>query len=147
MLNSRIRNYGVYCMDDSVFGVSGQLVRSDVNSFVPVLVILIIAQLIAIAIWALSTYLGPKRRSDIKDSPFECGNPSEGVAGKRFAIKYYMVTLFFLVFDLESVFIYPWAVLFKKLSWFGAIEMLFFLFLLTAGLVYVWKKGALDWER
>ncbi len=134
-------------MDDTVFGVSGQLVRPDVNSFVPVLVILIIAQAIAIVIWMLSTYLGPKRRSDIKDAPFECGNYSEGVGGKRFAIKYYMVTLFFLVFDLESVFIYPWAVLFKKLSWFGAVEMLFFLFLLTAGLVYVWKKGALDWER
>ncbi len=131
-------------MDTAVFGVP--IVQGVGNPFTPVLVILILAQVIALSIWALATFLGPKRHSEIKDAPFEFGNPSIGVGGKRFAVKYYMVTLFFLVFDLEAVFMYPWAVLFRDLGWFGAVEMFDFLMLLTAALAYVWKKGALEWE-
>jgi len=132
-------------MESALYGV--ETFQSAGNPFTPVLVIVIIGQVVALAVWALATFLGPKRPSSHKVAPFEFGNPSEGVGGRRFAVKYYLVTLFFLIFDLEAAFIYPWAVLLRKLSWAGAVEMLFFLLLLTTALAYVWKKGALEWER
>lgn len=131
-------------MNSAVYGV--ETFQAAGNPFIPVLVILVIAQVVALAVWSLSTFLGPKRPSAHKEAPFEFGNPSSGVGGRRFAVKYYLVTLFFLIFDLEAAFIYPWAVLLRKLSWGGAVEMLFFLLLVTTALAYVWKKGALEWE-
>ncbi|WP_050725099.1 NADH-quinone oxidoreductase subunit A [Vulgatibacter incomptus] len=94
----------------------------------------------------LSWLLGPKRMTAIKAEAFECGSESSGSARQRFGVKFYVVALLFVVFDVEAVFLYPWAVQFKELSWYGLATMSGFLFTLAMGLIYVWKKGALEWE-
>ena len=82
----------------------------------------------------------------LKEQPFECGSESTGSARERFAVKFYVVALLFIVFDVEAVFLYPWAVNFKSLGWFGYAEMMVFAATLVVGLIYIWKKGALNWE-
>ncbi|MBJ6765707.1 NADH-quinone oxidoreductase subunit A [Corallococcus sp. H22C18031201] len=114
--------------------------------YLPLAVVLLLAGLMAMAIPQLTTRLGPKRPSAIKSSPFEAGSESSGPARQRFAVKFYVVALLFIVFDVEAVFLYPWAVNFQALGWFGYVEMLVFAATLIVGLIYVWKKGALDWE-
>jgi NADH-quinone oxidoreductase subunit A len=95
----------------------------------------------------MSAILGPRRPSAIKSTIFEAGSePSPGSARQRFAVKFYVVALLFIVFDVETVFLYPWAVNFKALGWFGYVGMFVFALTLVIGLAYVWKKGALDWE-
>jgi NADH-quinone oxidoreductase subunit A len=94
----------------------------------------------------LATLLGPRRPSAIKSAPFECGSEPVGSARERFGVKFYLIALLFIVFDVEAVFVYPWAVLLKELGWAGYVEMAMFAFTLVVGLAYVWKKGALDWE-
>lgn len=100
----------------------------------------------AVAISVVSSLLGPKKTDAVKAEPFECGSDVIGSARQRFAVKFYVVALLFIVFDVEAVFLYPWAVNFKALGWFGYMEMLVFAATLVVGLVYVWKKGAIDWE-
>jgi NADH-quinone oxidoreductase subunit A len=112
----------------------------------PILLVLFIAIVMVILLSFLSWLLGPKRPSAIKATAFECGSESSGTARDRFGVKFYVVALLFIVFDVEAVFIYPWAVLFKELAWTGLITMSVFIFTLVIGLVYVWKKGALEWE-
>jgi NADH-quinone oxidoreductase subunit A len=90
--------------------------------------------------------LGPKRSSAVKGLPFECGNPPSGSAWSHFSVHFYLVAMLFLIFDVEVVFLYPWAVLFRDLGMFGLIEMGFFLLFLLIGLAYAWGKGALDWK-
>lgn len=116
------------------------------EEMLPVLIMVIAAVGQALAVWLLATVLGPHQTSPAKEAPFECGNPSYGTQGKRFGIKYFLVALLFLLFDLEVVYIYPWAVLFRRLGMDGFIEMLLFLGVLVVGLAYVWKKGALEWD-
>jgi NADH-quinone oxidoreductase subunit A len=82
----------------------------------------------------------------VKAAAFECGSESSGTARERFGVKFYMVALLIIVFDVEAVFVYPWAVLFRELAWPGLITMCVFVFTLAMGLIYVWKKGALEWE-
>ena len=113
----------------------------------PLLVVLLVAGGLGAVVSVMSALLGPKRPSAIKSTIFEAGSePSPGSARQRFAVKFYVVALLFIVFDVETVFLYPWAVNFKALGWFGYVEMLVFAFTLVIGLAYVWKKGALDWE-
>ncbi len=95
----------------------------------------------------LAQVLGPKSPSAVKAAPFECGSNPVGTARQRFAVKFYVVAILFIVFDLETVFLYPWAVQFRALGWFGFLEMIIFAATLVVGLIYVWKKGALDWEH
>jgi len=114
--------------------------------YLPVLLILLVAVAVGGTAWVIASIFGPKHSNEVKDAPFECGNPSFGTRGKKFSVKFYIVAMLFLVFDLEIVFIYPWAVLFKKLGWFGFFEMMVFLLVLVVGLAYEWKKGALEWE-
>jgi NADH-quinone oxidoreductase subunit A len=114
--------------------------------YLPMAVVLLLAGLMAMAIPQLTTRLGPKRPSAIKSTPFEAGSESSGPARQRFAVKFYVVALLFIVFDVEAVFLYPWAVNFQALGWFGYFEMLVFAATLIVGLIYVWKKGALEWE-
>jgi NADH-quinone oxidoreductase subunit A len=109
-------------------------------------VVLLLAGIMAMAIPQLTTRLGPKRPSAIKSTPFEAGSESSGPARQRFAVKFYVIALLFIVFDVEAVFLYPWAVNFQALGWFGYFEMLVFAATLIVGLIYVWKKGALEWE-
>jgi len=113
----------------------------------PLLVVLLLAGGLGAVVSVMSAILGPKRPSAIKSTVFEAGSePSPGTARQRFAVKFYVVALLFIVFDVETVFLYPWAVNFKALGWFGYVEMLVFAITLVIGLAYVWKKGALDWE-
>jgi NADH-quinone oxidoreductase subunit A len=113
----------------------------------PLLVVLLLAGGLGAVVSVMSAILGPKRPSAIKSTVFEAGSePSPGTARQRFGVKFYVVALLFIVFDVETVFLFPWAVNFKALGWFGYVEMLVFAITLVIGLAYVWKKGALDWE-
>ncbi len=116
------------------------------EAYIPLLVVFAIAGLLASVIPLLAGLLGPKRPSATKSEVFEGGNPSSGPARQRFAVKFYVVALLFIVFDVESVFLYPWAVNFRALGWFGYGTMAVFALTLVAALAYIWRKGALQWE-
>lgn len=119
---------------------------SPLAPYLPLLVVIALAGGLAVVISLVTAVLGPKRIDPVKVETFECGNEPIGSARQRFAVKFYVVALLFIVFDVEAVFLYPWAVNFKALGWFGYTEMVVFAATLVVGLVYVWKKGALDWE-
>ena len=119
---------------------------SPLTPYLPLAVVLLASGLLSVGILWLASLLGPKRPSAVKSETFECGSVTIGDARQRFAVKFYVVALLFIVFDVEAVFLYPWAVNFRPLGWFGYVEMLIFAATLAAGLVYVWKKGALTWE-
>jgi NADH-quinone oxidoreductase subunit A len=93
-----------------------------------------------------SSLIGPKKFSAVKMSPYECGCDPVGTARERFSIKFYIIAMLFILFDIEAVFLYPWAILYKKLGVFGLVEMGLFIVILFVGYIYVWKKGALEWE-
>lgn len=116
-------------------------------TYLPLLLLFVVAALVTAGFYAASVYLGPKEPNDEKDEPFECGNPSEGARRLRPSVKFYLTALFFVVFDIEAVMIYPWAVEFRSLGWVGFATMASFIGLLAVVLVYVWKKGALQWEK
>ncbi|HTM08292.1 MAG TPA: NADH-quinone oxidoreductase subunit A [Verrucomicrobiae bacterium] len=114
------------------------------HPFFPVLVLFAFAAVVVVALLLIAQTVGPKRPSLVKDEPFESGNPPRGDARIRFPVKFYLVAMLFLIFDLETVFLYPWAVSFRRLGIFGLVEMAVFLFIVVLGFVYAWKKGALD---
>lgn len=101
----------------------------------------------AAAIPLVAGFLGSSNPNPTKQSTFECGNVPTGSPWQRFPVKFYVVAILFIVFDIEAVFIYPWAVNFKTLGWFGYAIMAMFAATLLVGLAYIWKKGALDWEE
>jgi NADH-quinone oxidoreductase subunit A len=112
----------------------------------PVLVTFLFAGLIVGAMVSINALLGPKRPGKIKSEAFECGNPASGSAWGRFSVRFYLTALLFLVFDVEIVFLYPWAVELRKLGMFGFVEALVFIAILAVGLIYAWQRGALDWD-
>lgn len=114
------------------------------EQYVPVLMALILGGVVAGAMVFASALFGPQQHSTVKDEPFECGNEPSGTAWGRFSVKFYLVAILFIVFDVEVVFLYPWAVVFRRLGLFGFVEMLIFVSILAVGLVYVIKKGALE---
>ena len=114
--------------------------------YLPLAIVFLVAGGLAVAIVWVSSFLGPRRPSALKSEAFECGSEAIGSARQRFAVKFYVVALLFIVFDVEAVFLYPWAVTLQELRWFGYVEMLVFASTLVVGLIYVWKKGALNWE-
>ena len=93
----------------------------------------------------LSSVLGPQRPTPEKQAPYECGMPPVGDARERQSVKFYLVAMIFLLFDIEVAFLYPWAVALRQLGWNGFAQVVLFVALLLAGYVYVWRKGALDW--
>jgi NADH-quinone oxidoreductase subunit A len=93
-----------------------------------------------------SMLLGPRRHNPMKDQIFECGNPPTGPARQRFAVHFYLVAILFIVFDVEVVFLYPWAIVFRSLGIAGLYEMGVFVAVLGGGLAYVWRRGALTWD-
>ncbi|MCL5966920.1 MAG: NADH-quinone oxidoreductase subunit A [Deltaproteobacteria bacterium] len=107
---------------------------------------MVIALAMAVGFVFLSQALGPNRYDPVKYSVYECGVDPLMPAQVRVPVKFYLIALLFILFDLESAFIYPWAVLFRDLGLFGFIEMAVFVFILLAGLIYAWKKGALEWQ-
>lgn len=120
--------------------------ESPLLQYIPIAVVLLLAGIMAAAIPALTTRLGPRSLTAAKSDSFEGGNAPMGSARQRFAVKFYVVALLFIVFDIEAVFLYPWAVNFKALGWFGYQVMALFAATVVMALIYVWKKGALEWE-
>lgn len=116
------------------------------SEYVPVIMMLVIAGGISAAIITLSLLIGPKKVFEEKMEPFECGERQIVSPKIKFSVKFYVVALFFVVFDIEAVFLYPWAVIFRDLGMFGFIEMMLFIIILAIGLLYVWRRGALEWE-
>lgn len=116
------------------------------DPYFPVLIMLVIAIVMAVAFVTLSSLLGPKKYEKVKFDVYECGVDPFTSSTVRVSVKFYLVAILFLLFDLESAFLYPWAILFRSLGLFGFIEMVVFLGILLAGLIYVWKKGALEWQ-
>jgi NADH-quinone oxidoreductase subunit A len=96
---------------------------------------------------ALSSLLGPRKPTPEKLAPYECGMPPVGDARERQSVKFYLVAMIFLLFDIEIAFLYPWAMALRELGWPGFVQVMLFLLLLLAGYVYVWRKGALDWSQ
>ncbi len=121
----------------------------DPNStaaFVPILMMVIVATGFAVGTLVASHFLGRRISDPAKSAPYECGVTPVGTARERFHTRFYLVAMLFIVFDIETVFLYPWAVVYKQLALFGLIEMAIFVAILLAGLVYVWGKGALEWD-
>ena len=114
--------------------------------YFPILLFLIVATGIGIALLVIGNVLGPKRPDAEKLAPYECGFEAFEDTRMRFDVRYYLVAILFIIFDLEIAFVYPWAVVFQDLGMLGLIEMGMFLGLLLLGFVYIWKKGALEWE-
>ena len=120
--------------------------QTPLTPYLPLAVVLLVAGILGFVITGLASILGPRQMSAVKAETFECGSETIGNARQRFAVKFYVVALLFIVFDVEAVFLYPWAVNFKLLGWFGYVEMAIFAATLVVGLMYIWKKGALNWE-
>jgi NADH-quinone oxidoreductase subunit A len=116
------------------------------HPYLPLAVIFALAGLIVLALLLVAQKIGPKSISPVKAEPFESGNPPQGDARVQFSVRFYLVAMLFLIFDLEVVFLYPWAIYFRQLGLFGLVQMAIFLGILTIGYVYVWKKGALEWD-
>lgn len=114
--------------------------------YLPIILLLIIAVCFGLGSVVVSSLVGQKKYSEVKLSPYECGCEPVGSAQERFSIKFYLIAMLFILFDIECVFLYPWAILFKRLGMLGLVEMGLFIAILFVGYIYVWKKGALEWE-
>jgi NADH-quinone oxidoreductase subunit A len=117
------------------------------GDYLPIAIYAGVVALLAAAILGASAWVGVHRPTREKLSPYECGIAPVGNARERFSISFYLVGMLFILFDVEAVFLYPWAVVFKELKWFGFLEMFLYIVILLAGYFYIWKKGALDWGR
>lgn len=122
------------------------MISGSVSDYIPVAMMFLVALGFVGLAMTLTHLLGPKRKSKIKLEAFECGIESKGNARIPFSIKYFLVAILFVLFDVEVIFMYPWAVNFKTLSWVGFFEMLSFLAMLLLGFFYILKRGALKWE-
>ena len=117
-----------------------------VRTYAPMFMMLAFAGLLAGLFFLGASVLGTKNPTKEKLLPFECGSDSDGANHLKLSVKFYLTAILFVVFDIEAVFIYPWAIQFRSLGWFGLAEMFGFLGVIVVGLVYVWRKGALEWE-
>jgi NADH-quinone oxidoreductase subunit A len=120
--------------------------RQLMSEYIPVLVTFALAAVIVGVMVSINSFLGPRSHSRVKGESFECGNEPTGPAWVRFSIRFYIVAILFIIFDIEVVFLYPWAVIFRELGLFGFIEMLMFVGVLGVGFVYSWRKGAFEWS-
>ena len=112
--------------------------------YFPVLLQVIIAMAVATLMLGLSYILGKRVRDRVKDMPYESGMVPTGDARHRFSVKFYLVGMLFILFDIEAIFLYPWAVVYRELKMFAFVEMLVFIILILCGFFFIWKKGALD---
>ncbi len=115
------------------------------DAYIPIFLLILVAVSFAIFTLMLSRLVHSRRYSRVKLEPYECGIEPETDARDRYSVRYYLVAMLFVIFDVETVFMFPWAVVMDELALFGLIEMLVFLFILVVGYVYAWRKGALDW--
>ena len=114
--------------------------------YVPIVMVFAASAAVAGALIWIPHLLAPRRPSAVKSEPFECGMAPIEVAEGRFAIKFSTIAILFILIDIELVFVWPWAVLYRRLGWFGFAEMLVFLGILMFGFLYIWQKGGLEWE-
>lgn len=117
------------------------------TEYFPILLFIVAAVLFAGGSVFLSSLAGPRRPLPAKLEPYECGMAPVGLARERFSVKFYLVAMLFIVFDIEIIFLVPWAVIYRELGWFGFFEMGAFLLVLVLGLAYVWVKGGLEWDE
>lgn len=117
------------------------------ENWFPILVMAVFVTGFGLTNLVVSYVMGVKNPTPEKMTPYECGITPVGNARERFSVKFYLVAMLFLLFDIEAVFLFPWAVVYRELKMFGFIEMLLFIAAVLSGYVYVWKKGALEWER
>jgi NADH:ubiquinone oxidoreductase subunit 3 (chain A) len=117
-----------------------------IEQYVPIGIMMVVAIVFGIVLANINKWIGPKRPTAEKLSTYESGMEPVRTARERFSVKFYLVAMLFIVFDIEIVFMYPWAVKFKELGLFGFVEMLVFIAILLVGFVYVWRKGALKWD-
>ena len=115
------------------------------QGWLSIVLMIVLGLLFAVPSLALSQFLGPRKPSPEKSAPYECGMPAVGDARERMSVKFYLVAMIFLLFDIEVAFLYPWAMALRDLGWGGFAQVLLFMGLLLAGYIYVWRKGALDW--
>jgi NADH-quinone oxidoreductase subunit A len=123
----------------------GGLVPVSGLPYIPILIFLVIAFLFPVVSLLLARVVRPSDPNRIKTDAYECGVETEGEPRQRYSVHYYVIAVLFVVFDVETVFLFPWAVKYKALGLFGFVEMLVFLLILVIGYLYAWKKGALEW--
>jgi NADH-quinone oxidoreductase subunit A len=119
---------------------------AHMSPLIPLFIMAFLAGAIGLMFIIMSVFLGPKKRHPVKDSPFECGMPSEGYDKGAMPIRFYVMAMLFIIFDVELAFLFPWAVVFRSLGLFGFLEMLVFFIIVGVGFVYAWKIGALEWD-
>jgi NADH-quinone oxidoreductase subunit A len=117
-----------------------------VTEYATLLMVFAFAAGVAGAMLVIPRLIAPRRLTPVKGQPFECGKDPLGVAEGRFAIKFSTIAIFFILIDIELLFVWPWAALYRRLGWFGLVEMLVFLGILMVGFLYIWRKGGLEWE-
>lgn len=122
------------------------LLQELLRDYLPIAILLFVATGMAFTMVALGHLFGPRRDGKAKLMPYESGMTPIGSAVRRMPVRYYLIAVLFVLFDIEVIFLLPWAVVLRKLGLFGLIEMLVFVTILLVGYIYVWKKGALEWE-
>ena len=128
-------------------GGSASVLAAGLSDYLPILLMAILAVVFAVASLGASAVLRPRRPNRPKLSAYESGNdPVRLPGGERFGVKFYVVAMLFIIFDIETIFLFPWAVTFRQLGLFGLIEMAIFIALVFVAYVYIWKKGGLDWS-
>jgi NADH-quinone oxidoreductase subunit A len=118
----------------------------SLEQYLPVLLFILVGLGVGVAPQALGFLLGPNRPDEAKNSPYECGFEAFEDARMKFDVRYYLIAILFILFDLEIAFLFPWAVALKEIGFIGFIDMMIFLAILVAGFAFMWIKGALDWE-
>ncbi len=117
-----------------------------IDSYLPIVVLGGLALVTVVFMLAGSIFLGPKRRTAIKQQPFECGRTPIQYPGDRFGVKFYLIAILFIIFDVDLAFLFPWAVVYKSLGMYGFLSMLIFLGFVAVGLAVIWKKGVFKWQ-
>ena len=130
--------------NERILFASGNLV--NLEQYLPVLLFMLVGTVIGFAPMTIGKILGPSRPDAEKNSPYECGFEAFEDARMKFDVRYYLVAILFIIFDLEIAFLFPWAVSLDSIGFFGFMAMMVFLTILVVGFVYEWMKGALDWE-
>ena len=116
------------------------------TQYLPIVILAGLAVVFAVASLAASALLRPSRPTPAKLSPYECGIVPERLPRERFPVKFYVVAMLFIIFDIETIFLFPWAVTYRQLGLFGLVEMAIFIALVFVAYVYVWQRGGLEWE-
>ncbi len=114
--------------------------------YIAIAVLLVLSTAVALIAVGLGTIFGPQKKSEAKSMPYESGMSPYGEGTRRMPVRFYLIAVLFILFDIEVVFFLPWAVVFRQLTWFGLAEMAIFITILLVGYFYAWKKGALEWE-